>query len=101
VVVELGRKEMNPFAQYRTDGFHKPYRGIPIARLEEFKMFRRFIIATTSDTMGRTAKLEWRYVFRGPRVGNDGFTLKCKANRFDVYCRYYQFDVYHPKKESK
>lgn len=77
----------NPFSQYRTDSYYKPYRGIPIARLEEFKMFRRYVQATTADSQGRTAKIDWRYVFRGPRGKNDGFTLKCHAHSFDVYHR--------------
>ena len=82
----------NPFAQYRTDGYHKPYRGIPIARLEEFKQFRRGVQASTADSQGRTAKVNWRYVFRGPRGKNiygdcDSFTPKCNAHSFDVYRR--------------
>jgi hypothetical protein len=60
----------NPFAQYRTDGYHKPYKGIPIARLEEFKKFRRGVEAWTADSLGRTAKFPLRYVFRGPRGKN-------------------------------
>jgi hypothetical protein len=84
---------MNPFAQYRTDGYHKPYRGIPIARLEEFKKFRREVQASTADSQGRTAKVNWRYVFRGPRgksiLGQcDSFTMKRNAHSFDVYFRY-------------
>ena len=83
---------INPFAQYRADGYHKPYKGIPIARLEEFKMFRRFVQATTADSRGKTAKVNWRYVFRGPRLKNsygncDSFTMKCNAHSFDVYYR--------------
>ena len=82
----------NPFAQYRTEGYHKPYRGVPIARLEEFKQFRREVQASTADSQGRTAEVNWRYVFRGPRGKNifgdcDGFTLKCNAHSFDVYHR--------------
>jgi hypothetical protein len=83
---------MNPFSQYRTDGYHKPYRGIPIARLEEFKQFRRGVQASTADSQGRTAKVNWRYVFRGPRGRNmfgdcDSFTPKRNAHSFDVYRR--------------
>lgn len=83
---------INPFAQYRTASFDKPYRGIPIARLEEFKMFRQFVQATTADSQGRTAKINWRYVFRGPRGRNfygqcDSFTPKSNAHSFDVYMR--------------
>ena len=83
---------MNPFSQYRTDSYHKPYRGIPIDRLEEFKKFRREVQASTADSQGRTARVNWRYVFRGPRGKNiwgdsDGFTLKCNAHSFDVYHR--------------
>jgi hypothetical protein len=83
---------MNPFSQYRTDGYHKPYRGIPIARLEEFKQFRRGVQASTADSQGRTAKVNWRYVFRGPRGRNmfgdcDSFTPKRNAHSFDVYHR--------------
>ena len=83
---------MNPFSQYRTDGYHKPYRGIPIDRLEEFKMFRRYVQASTADSQGRTAKIDWRYVFRGPRGKNifgdcDSFTPKRNAHSFDVYHR--------------
>ena len=82
----------NPFAQYRTDGYHKPYRGIPIDRLEEFKKFRRGVEAWTADSLGRTAKFPLRYVFRGPRRKNiygdcDSFTPKCNAHSFDVYRR--------------
>jgi hypothetical protein len=76
----------NPFAQYRTDGYHKPYRGIPIARLEEFKKFRRGVQASTADSQGRTARVNWRYVFRGPRHWR-GSTLKSNAHSFDVYHR--------------
>jgi len=83
---------MNPFSQYRTDGYHKPYRGIPIDRLEEFKQFRRGVQASTADSQGRTAKVNWRYVFRGPRGRNmfgdcDSFTPKRNAHSFDVYHR--------------
>ena len=83
---------INPFAQYRTDGYHKPYKGIPIARLEEFKQFRRYVQATTADSQGRTARVNWRYVFRGPRGRNmfgdcDSFTPKRNAHSFDVYHR--------------
>ena len=83
---------MNPFSQYRTDGYHKPYRGIPIARLEEFKQFRRGVQASTADSQGRTAKVNWRYVFRGPSGRNifgdcDSFTPKRNAHSFDVYHR--------------
>jgi transglutaminase-like putative cysteine protease len=83
---------MNPFSQYRTDGYHKPYRGIPIDRLEEFKQFRREVQASTADSQGRTAKVNWRYVFRGPRGRNmfgdcDSFTPKRNAHSFDVYHR--------------
>jgi hypothetical protein len=77
---------INPFAQYRTDGYHKPYRGIPIDRLEEFKQFRRGVEAWTADSLGRTAKFPLRYVFRGPRHWR-GSTLKSKAHSFDVYRR--------------
>jgi hypothetical protein len=82
----------NPFIQYRTNSYHKPYRGIPIARLEEFKAFRRYVQATTADSQGKTAWINWRYVFRGPRGKNfhgqcDAFTLKCNAHSFDVYHR--------------
>lgn len=80
--------ETNAFSQYRTDDYHKRYRGIPIARLEEFKKFRQEEKASIVGSLGDTTNVSWRYVFRGPRVGNDGFTLKCKANRFDVYRRY-------------
>ncbi len=77
---------MNPFRDYRTDGYHKPYRGIPIARLEEFKMFRHWAEATSG------AKIPWRYVFRGPRLRDmygqsASMTLKSNAHSFDVYCR--------------
>ena len=83
---------MNPFAQYRTSGYHKPYRGIPIARLEEFKQFRQVVQASTADSQGRTAKINWRYVFRGPRLRDmygqsASMTLKSNAHSFDVYCR--------------
>lgn len=86
---------MNPFSQYRTAGAHefdymqyqKPYKGIPIARLEEFKEFRRRVKASTANSQGLTANVNWRYVFRGPRVGNDAFTLKSNAHSFDVYRR--------------
>jgi hypothetical protein len=85
-------KVVNPFAQYRTSGFQKPYRGIPISRLEEFKMFRRYAELSTADYTGRTAKISWRYVFRGPRTRNmlgqcASFTAKSDAHSFDVYCR--------------
>ena len=83
---------MNPFSQYRTDSYHKPYRGIPIDRLEEFKQFRRYVESTTADSLGRTAKFPLRYVFRGPRGRNmfgdcDSFTPKRNAHSFDVYHR--------------
>lgn len=91
---------INPFAQYRTAGVHefdykqyqKPYKGIPISRLEEFKEFRRRVKASTADSRGITANVNWRYVFRGPRLKNsygdcDSFTMKCNAHSFDVYRR--------------
>jgi hypothetical protein len=76
----------NPFAQYRTLGYHKPYRGIPISRLEEFKMFRHYAESVTES------KLPWRYIFRGPRLRDmygqsASMTLKSNAHSFDVYCR--------------
>lgn len=82
----------NPFSQYRTDSFHKPYRGIPISRLEEFKAFRHYVQASTADSQGKTARINWRYVFRGPRGKNcyghcDSFTPKHNAHSFDVYLR--------------
>lgn len=72
---------MNPFAQYLTNRAGKPYRGIPISRLEEFKKFRR------------AEQVQWRYVFRGPRLRDQygqsaGMTLKSNAHSFDVYFRY-------------
>lgn len=82
----------NPFKQYRTGFLDKPYRGIPISRLEEFKAFRQYVKATTADSQGRTARINWRYVFRGPRAKSyngrtDAFTLKTNAHSFDVYHR--------------
>lgn len=74
------------FMEYRTGGFHKPYRGIPISRLEEFKMFRRYAEVVTES------RILWKYVFRGPRTRDKfgqyaGSTLKPNAHSFDVYCR--------------
>ena len=56
------------------------------------KKFRRGVQASTADSQGRTARVNWRYVFRGPRGRNmfgdcDSFTPKCNAHSFDVYHR--------------
>lgn len=78
----------NPFKALRTDSYHKPYRGIPINRLDEFKVFKRLV----EERIG--GKTNWRFVFRGPRRkgnnqwgGRDSFTLKRNAHSFDVYVR--------------